>query len=116
MAKGFTQKPGVDFSETYAHVICHDSISAILAYAVAHNMQLQQFDIGTSFLNGDLLEEIYMHQLEGFVDPDYPAHCCLLLQSLYGLKQSARQWNKKMDSFFKKWHLISSDANSCLLQ
>jgi hypothetical protein len=85
-----------------------------LALATNRGMKLQQFDIGTSFLNGDLLEEIYMVQLEGFKDPKQSNDVCLLFQSLYGLKQSAKQWNKKMDKFLKQWELISSDVDSCI--
>ena len=55
-----------------------------------------------------------MMQLEGFQDPQTPKDVCLLLRNLYGLKQLARQWNKKMDKFFKHWELISSDADSCV--
>jgi hypothetical protein len=112
--KGFTQKQGVDFSETYTPVIRHNSIRAILALVANRGMTLQQFDIGTVFLNGDLLEEIYMVKPEGFKDLQRPNDVCLLRRSLYGLKQSARQWNKKMDRFLKQWKLISNDADSCV--
>ena len=77
-------------------------------------MQLQQFDIGTAFFNGDLHEEIFMDQPQGYVDPTSPNSICLLHRSLYGLRQSACQWNKKMDSFLQQWDLLVSDADSCV--
>ena len=67
VAKGFTQKHDVDFFETYSPVIRHDSIRAIFAIVVAQKMKLQQFNIGTTFPNGDLNEEIFMAQLPGYI-------------------------------------------------
>jgi hypothetical protein len=84
--------------------------------AAAHGMHLKQFDIGTTFLNSDLLEEIYMIQPPGFIISEQANHICLLQQSLYGLRQSARQWNQKFDSFFKQWELMSCHADSCVYQ
>ena len=53
----------------------------------------------TSFLYGELEEEIYMDQLEGFIVPDKENYVCKMKKSLYGLKQSPRQWYKRFDSF-----------------
>ena len=96
VAKGFIQKRGLDFTETYSPVIRYDSIRAIFATAAARNMHLRQFNIGIAFLNGDLLEEIYMFQPQGYVDPKHPQHYCRLKKSIYGLRQSARQWNLRI--------------------
>jgi hypothetical protein len=104
----------VDFSETYVPVIRYDAIRAILVLAAATGMKLQQFEIGTAFLNGDLHEEIYIVQPPSFEDPTHPDHVCFLLKSLYGLRQSAHQWNKTMDKFLKQWELISNDPDSCV--
>jgi hypothetical protein len=65
--------------------------------------------VQTAFLNGDLKEEIYMEQPSGFADKDRPNHVCKLLGTLYGLKQSLREWNKKLDEFLK-----TLDFNQCL--
>ena len=77
-------------------------------------MHLQQFDIGTTFLNGDLVEEIYMTQLQGYVDLTKPKHYCRLKKSLYGLRQSARQWNQHFSKFLKQFRLITSEADCCV--
>ena len=77
-------------------------------------MELKQFDIDIAFLKGDLLEVLYMSQPEGFIDTNHPDFVYLLHKSLYGLRQSTCQWNKKMDYFLKQSELISSDAHSCI--
>jgi hypothetical protein len=98
VAKGFTQWHGIDFTETYSPIIWHESIQCILAIAAAQGMTLKQFDIATTFFNRDLIEEIYMVQPLGFIDPGKSTHVCRFLKSLYGLWQSAQQWNLKFDS------------------
>ena len=97
VAKGFSQRPGVDYSEVFAPTFRMASIRTIIALAAKHDYHLHSIDISSAFLNGDLEEEIYMEQPAGFVQfgPDY---VCKLKKSLYGLKQSARQWNKKLHS------------------
>ena len=90
VAKDFTQKPGNNFTETYSPFICYDSVCAILAIVAAKGMYLKQFDIGTAFLNGELLEEIYMAQPQGYVDSTKPKYYCRLKKSIYGLQQSTR--------------------------
>lgn len=75
---------------------------------------MRQFDIGTAYLNNDLTTRIYMRQPEGFINHKLPKHVCLLLKSLYGLKQSGRLWNHTFDSFLKLYNLLTSDADSCV--
>ena len=114
VAKAYSQKPGIDYQETYSPVVKHSSIRVIFAIAAAKKMHLMQFDIGTAFLNGDLNEDIYMSQPEGFVTPGCKKLVCKLKKSLYGLKQSARQWNIKFDTFLKTYNLIPSEADPCV--
>ncbi len=71
-------------------------------------------DVKTAFLHGDLSEIIYMRQPKGFIDKTKPEHVCLLKKSLYGLKQSPRQWNIKFDSCMKKLGFCLSDYDACL--
>ena len=66
---------------------------------VAHDMELEQLDIKTAFLHGELNEQIYMKQSEGFIVEGKEYQVCLLKRSLYGLKQSSRQWYKRFDAF-----------------
>ncbi|KAH9779137.1 Integrase catalytic domain-containing protein [Citrus sinensis] len=92
VAKGYTQREGVDFKEVFSPVVRHASIRVLLAMTAVHDLELDQLDVKTAFLHGRLQEEILMTQLEGYVDSEKPNHVCLLKRSLYGLKQSPRQW------------------------
>ena len=94
VAKGFTQKWGVDYDETFAPVAKYNSIRTMIAIAAAKRRKLQQMDVKTAFLNSILQETVYGEQPEGFVDPDHPDYVCLFRKSLYGLKQSTRMWYK----------------------
>ena len=71
-------------------------------------------DVKTAFLNGDLEEEIYLKQPEGFIDQNHPNMVCKLRKSLYGLKQSARCWNKNIDQYLKDEGYIQSNADPCI--
>ena len=86
MAKGYSQKEGVDYQEIFSPVVKHVSIRAILSTVAHFDMELQQMDVKTAFLHGFLDEVIYMEQPEGYVDPKHPDKVCLLKRSLYGLK------------------------------
>lgn len=114
MAKGYSQKEGIDYNETYAPVVRYESIRAVLATAAAHNMEIMQFDVKTAFLHGDLSEEIYMEQPQGFVDSRHPNSVCRLQKSLYGLKQASRAWNVKFDNFLLQSGFIRSNADPCV--
>ena len=84
--KGYSQVEGVDYSETYAPVIKFDSLRIICAMVTKSQMKMEQFDICTAFLGGDLDVEIFMEQPLGFRSMKVPDWLCILLQSLYGLK------------------------------
>ncbi|KAH9770122.1 Integrase catalytic domain-containing protein [Citrus sinensis] len=92
VAKGYTQKEGFDFKEVFSPVIRHVSIRVLLALTVVYDMELGLLDVKITFLHGRLQEEILMTQPERFVCSEYPDHVCLLKKSLYGLKQSLREW------------------------
>lgn len=95
-------------------MIRYDSIRAIFATVAARNMHLRQFNIGTTFLNVILLEEIYMFQPHRYVDPKHPQHYCRLRKSICGLRQSTRQWNLHISNFLKQFRLIVSQADYCI--
>lgn len=99
VAKGFTQREGVDFNDIFSPIVKHTSIRVILALVAVHNLELEQMDVKMAFLHGQLEERIYMNQLEGFEVKGKEEMVCLLKKSLYGLKQSPRQWYKRFDSF-----------------
>ena len=99
VAKGFSQKAGIAFHEIFSPVVKIVSIRIVLALVALFDLELQQLDVKTVFLHGDLDEEIYMEQPEGFLQHRNEKFVCRLKKSLYGLKQSPRQWYKKFDSF-----------------
>jgi hypothetical protein len=110
VARGFTQTFGVDYNETFAHVAKFVSIRCNLALVAIEDMEIHQMDVKTTFLNGDLEEEIYMEQPEGFTEEGEHL-VCKLHKSLYGLKQSPKAWNQKLDVFLKSIEFVRSDAD-----
>ena len=89
--KGYKQKEGLDYFDTYSLVTRISSIRMLIAIATIHNLEIHQMDVKTAFLNGDLDEEIYMEQPEGFIVPGQEKKVCRLVKSLYGLKQAPMQ-------------------------
>ncbi|GJU71299.1 retrovirus-related pol polyprotein from transposon TNT 1-94 [Tanacetum coccineum] len=87
VARGYRQEEGIDFEESFAPVARLDAIRIFLAYAAHMNMVVYQMDVKTAFLNGILREEVYVSQLDGFVDQDNPNHMYKLKKALYRLKQ-----------------------------
>ncbi len=116
VAKGYSQKPGVDYkeSETYAPVVKHDSIRFLLSLAATLDLELVQLDVKTAFLYGDLDEELYIEQPEGFIQPGKENFVCRLKKPLYGLIQAARKWNEKFNSFLIEFGLVRSSADPCI--
>nr|GEZ48137.1 hypothetical protein [Tanacetum cinerariifolium] len=90
VARGYRQEEGIDFEESFALVARLEAIRIFLAYAAHKNMVVYQMDVNTVFLNGNLGEEVYVSQPDGFVDPDNPNHVYKLKKALYGLKQVPR--------------------------
>ncbi|KAL0301466.1 UNVERIFIED_CONTAM: Retrovirus-related Pol polyprotein from transposon TNT 1-94 [Sesamum radiatum] len=109
--QGFRQRPGIDYSDIYAPVARISTIRLLIALASIHNLVIHQMDVKTAFLNGDLDEEVYMKQLEGFIMPSNKHKVCKLVKSLYGLKQAPKQWHKKFDEVVLSsgYHLNQSD-------
>nr|GFA76800.1 ATP phosphoribosyltransferase 1, chloroplastic [Tanacetum cinerariifolium] len=95
--KGFRQREGLDYIDTYSPVTRITSIRTILAIAALRNLEVHQMDVKTAFLNGDLEKQIYMNQPEGFIAPGLEGKVYRLVKSLYGLKQAPKQWHQKFD-------------------
>ena len=95
VAKGYSQIPGMDYTDTFSLVVRLETIRAILVLVVSQDWEIQQMDVKGAYLNGTLKEEVYMRQPEGFEDG---TQCvCQLIKTLYGLKQSGREWNIKLN-------------------
>nr|GEW11740.1 hypothetical protein [Tanacetum cinerariifolium] len=110
VARGYHQEEGIDFEESFALVARLEAIRIFLAFAVYMNMVVYQMGMKTVFLNGNLREEVYVSQLDGFMDPDNPNHVYKLKKSLCGLKQAPRAWYDMLSSF-----LISQDFSKGLV-
>ena len=95
VAQGFSQRPGYDYTETFASTMRAASIRTILALAAIEDLHLRSVDISHAFINSDIDAEIYMKQPEGF-QQNGPEYVCKLNKSLYGLKQSPRLWSKRL--------------------
>ena len=114
VAKGFKQKQGIDYFDTYAPVARLTSIRVLMAIASIHHLYVHQMDVKTAFLNGNLDEEIYMEQPEGFVLPGNEKKVCKLIKSLYGLKQAPKQWYEKFDSVILSHGFKHNNADKCI--
>ena len=88
MAKGFANKEGIDHEETFASMEKWGTIHNLLALATQNGWKVHQMDVKTAFLNGDLKENVYMSQLQGFVEKVQDHKVCKFIKSLYGLKQA----------------------------
>ncbi|GKE20252.1 retrovirus-related pol polyprotein from transposon TNT 1-94 [Tanacetum coccineum] len=99
VAKGCRQEEGIDFEESFAPVARIEAIRIFIVNAASKNITIYQMDVKTAFLNGELKEEVYVSQLEGFVDPDHPTHVYRLKKALYGLKQAPRAWYDTLSRF-----------------
>ncbi len=114
VAKGYSQVEGVDFNETFAPVAKFTTIRCMLAIGSAMDLEIHQMDVKTAFLNGELKEDIYMDQLQGFVQDGKEDLVCKLKKSLYGLKQSPRAWYQRINMFFTHECFSRSQADHSL--
>ena len=101
MAKGFTQSYGIDYHETFAPVSKLNTVHVLLFIAINQDWPLFQLDAKNAFLNGDLIEEVYMDIPAGFETKDTQGKVCELRKALYGLKQSPRAWFDRFTKVLK---------------
>jgi hypothetical protein len=114
VAKGYSQVEGIDFGEIFSPVAKLTSIRFLLSIAAAFDLEVGQMDVKTTFLHGDLEEEIYMKQPEGFVVKGRKELVCKLKKSLYGLKQSPRMWYQNFDTYILRLGFVRSKADHCV--
>jgi hypothetical protein len=101
VCKGYAQVEGIDFEETFAPVARMEAICFLLAYACSKNIKMYQMDVKSSFLNGELEEEVYIEQPEGFQLSENADYVCKLKKALYGLKQAPRAWYSRLDKYLQ---------------
>ncbi|GJW35344.1 retrovirus-related pol polyprotein from transposon TNT 1-94 [Tanacetum coccineum] len=114
VAQGFRQEEGINFEESFAPVARIEAIRIFVANAANKNMTIFQMDVKTAFLNGELKEEVYVSQPEGFVDQDNPSHVYKLKKALYGLKQAPRAWYDMLSSFLISQHFSKGAVDPTL--
>jgi hypothetical protein len=112
--KGYSQVEGIDFREIFSLVPKLTYIRFILSIVVSFDLEVEQMDVKTTFLHGDLEEEIYMKKLEGFVVKGKKELVCKLKKSLYGMKQSPRTWYQKFDTYILGLGFVRSRDDHCV--
>lgn len=114
VAKGCAQKFGINYNETFSPVVRYETIRMIVALAAEHNLYLHQMDVSSAYLNSDLKETVYMKQPEQFVSQEFPNKVCKLNKAIYGLKQSGREWNEKIDKVLKEMGFTPCASEPCV--
>jgi hypothetical protein len=114
VAKGYSQVEGIDCGEIFSPIAKLTSIRFILSNVVAFYLEVEQMDVKTTFLHGDLEEEIYMKQSEGFVVKGKKVLVCKLKKSLYVLKQSPRMWYQKFNTYILGLGFVRSRVDHCV--
>ncbi|GJW37647.1 retrovirus-related pol polyprotein from transposon TNT 1-94 [Tanacetum coccineum] len=99
VAKGYRQKEGIDFEESFALVARLEAVKIFIAYVAHKSFPVYQIDVNTAFLNGPLKEEVYVNQPDAFVDLHRPDKVYRLKNALYGLKQALREWYDELSKF-----------------
>jgi len=112
VARGFEQRQGINYGETFAPVARIESIRTILAIAAARDLEIERFDVSTAFLNGTIEEEIFVEPPDGVItDED---ECLKLNKALYGLKQAPKVWNSLFDSVISKLGFGATKSDPCV--
>ncbi|GJX51250.1 retrovirus-related pol polyprotein from transposon TNT 1-94 [Tanacetum coccineum] len=114
VAKGYAQKEGIDFEESFAPVARLEAVWLFIAYAAHKSFTVYQMDVKTTFLYGPLKEEVYVNQPDGFVDPYHPDKVYRLKKALYGLKQAPRAWYDEPSNFMVSKGFLKGSIDSTL--
>jgi histone deacetylase 1/2 len=114
VARGFTQRYGIDYLDTFSPVVKPATVRLVLSLAASRDWHLRQVDISNAFLHGVLEETAYMQQPPGFQDARRPHYVCKLQKALYGLKQSPRAWYSRLSDRLHQLGFASSAADTSL--
>jgi len=112
--RGFTQRPGIDYDETFSPVVKPATVRTVLSLAVSRHWPVHQLDVKNAFLHGNLYETVYCVQPSGFEDSSHPDFLCLLNRSLYGLKQAPRAWYSRFANFLLHLGFVEAKTNTSL--
>lgn len=112
-AKGFSQKEGIDYNETFAPVLKYKSLRIVLAIAAVKDYELNQMDVQTAFLNATIKEEVYMKQPEGY-ETGGENVVCKLNKTLYGTKQAPHEWNEELNLFITTSGFYRCQSDTCV--
>ena len=113
VVKGFQQKARIDYAEIFSPIMKLMTIRLVLKMVAVENLHIEQLDVKTMFLHGDLEEEIYIMQPKGFMIVSKKSFKCKLKKILYGLKQAPRQWYKKFNSFMSSNGFTRCQVDHC---
>lgn len=114
VARGFDQREGINYKDTFAPSSRQESLKMFLTYNAIKDWNIIQLDVVGAFLYGLLDETVYLEQPPGYVDSNFPDHVWELNRSLYGLKQSARQWHTRLVAQLKAMGFTCSVADPSL--
>jgi hypothetical protein len=114
VVKGYAQQQGGDFDEVFAPMVRQEEVRLLLALAADEGWQVHHMDVKTTFLNGDLQEEVYVQQPLGFIQPGQEHKVLKLSKSLYGLHQAPRAWNLKLDENLGVLGFIKCNADHAI--
>jgi hypothetical protein len=114
VVKGFKQIHGIDYDKTFSPVVMLKCVRILLTIAAYFDYEIWHMDVKMAFLNGNLTDDVYMTQPEGFVDPKYARKICKLQKSIYGLKQASRSWNLCFDEVVKGFDFIKNIEEPCV--
>lgn len=114
VAKGYVQKAGIDYGDVFSPVVRHSTLRLLIALAVKLDLKIVHLDVKTAFLNGLLEQPVYMQQPEGFVIKENESKVYLLKKAVYGLKQSSKAWNDRVNKLLSELGYVRSKHESCV--
>jgi hypothetical protein len=112
--RGFTQRPGIDYHETFSPVVKPSPVRTVLSLAFSRSWLIHQLDVKNMFLHDTLSETVYCSQPTGFVDPTQPDRVCRLNKSLYGLKQAPRAWYSRFTTYLLSLGFVEAKSDTSL--
>ena len=114
VAQGFCQRYGEDYDETFSLVVRLESVRTVIALSVQRGLNLHQMDVTSAFLNGELEDEVYMKQPEGYTAKGLEHQVYKLKKSLYSLKQSSGCWNSVLDEHLTSIGFTQTPSDPCI--